>query len=295
MATIDRVITGDKSIRAFFARTTDMAETARQMHGLNPVACAALGRLLTCGSIMGLMMKSPDDLLTVKMDGDGPMGGLLVTAGADGHVKGYVYRNDFQGYARPDGKLDVGGALGNGTLTVMKDLGLKEPYHSTTPLLTGEIGDDMTYYFATSEQTPSAVGAGVLMDREDASVRVAGGFIVQLLPSADETVIARLEKNLAEIPSVTDLLAADAAGTETLMRRVLDGLMPEVMETVETVYRCDCDRERVERAVFSLSSTELQEMADAGEPITVNCHFCDKVYHFTPAELAAAATRQNKK
>lgn len=290
MGKVKRIIAADESIRGFFADTTDIAERARTIHGLNPVACAALGRLLSCGSMMGLMMKNEKDYLTVKIDGDGPMKGLLVTATASGDVKGYVYNNDFEPYARADGKLDVGGAVGNGTLTVIKDLGLKEPYNSTTPLPVGEIGEDLTYYFATSEQTPSSVGVGVLMDKETGAVDVAGGFIIQLMPDTEDEVIDRLEKNLGTLTAVTSLLKE--GGLQVLMDAVLDGFDVEVTDEVEVAYRCDCSKEKVYRAIYSVSKADLQEMVDDGETIEVKCHFCEKDYRFTPEELQGILDRR---
>ncbi len=280
---IVRATAADAQIRAFAAATRETVETARQAHNTSPVATAALGRLLTAGAMMGVMLKGEEDLLTLQVKGDGPLGGMTVTADARGHVKGYVNEPQVILPASPKGKLDVGRAVGQGTLSVIRDLGLKEPYVGQTTLQTGEIGDDLTYYFAASEQVPSSVGLGVLMEKNN-TVRCAGGFIVQLMPFASEEVISRLEKNLSNITSVTALL--DQGMTpEEMLGRVLDGFAPEVTDKTECGFFCNCSKKRVEKALISIGKKELEEMIRDGKPIEVNCHFCNKNYAFEVEEL----------
>ena len=280
---IVRATAADAQIRAFAAATRETVETARQAHNTSPVATAALGRLLTAGAMMGVMLKGEEDLLTLQVKGDRPLGGMTVTADARGHVKGYVNEPQVILPASPKGKLDVGRAVGQGTLSVIRDLGLKEPYVGQTTLQTGEIGDDLTYYFAASEQVPSSVGLGVLMEKNN-TVRCAGGFIVQLMPFASEEVISRLEKNLSNITSVTALL--DQGMTpEEMLGRVLDGFAPEVTDKTECGFFCNCSKKRVEKALISIGKKELEEMIRDGKPIEVNCHFCNKNYAFEVEEL----------
>lgn len=280
---IVRATAADAQIRAFAAATRETVETARQAHNTSPVATAALGRLLTAGAMMGVMLKGEEDLLTLQVKGDGPLGGMTVTADARGHVKGYVNEPQVILPASPKGKLDVGRAVGQGTLSVIRDLGLKEPYVGQTTLQTGEIGDDLTYYFAASEQVPSSVGLGVLMEKNN-TVRCAGGFIVQLMPFASEEVISRLEKNLSNITSVTALL--DQGMTpEEMLGRVLDGFAPEVTDKTECGFFCNCSKKRVEKALISIGKKELEEMIRDGKPIEVKCHFCNKNYAFEVEEL----------
>ena len=280
---IVRATAADAQIRAFAAATRETVETARQAPNTSPVATAALGRLLTAGAMMGVMLKGEEDLLTLQVKGDGPLGGMTVKADARGHVKGYVNEPQVILPASPKGKLDVGRAVGQGTLSVIRDLGLKEPYVGQTTLQTGEIGDDLTYYFAASEQVPSSVGLGVLMEKNN-TVRCAGGFIVQLMPFASEEVISRLEKNLSNITSVTALL--DQGMTpEEMLGRVLDGFAPEVTDKTECGFFCNCSKKRVEKALISIGKKELEEMIRDGKPIEVNCHFCNKNYAFEVEEL----------
>ncbi len=227
----DHIIRGTAAggqIRAFAASTRDLVEQARQNHNTSPVATAALGRLLTAGAMMGSMMKNEDDLLTLKIQGDGPIGGLTVTADNKGAVKGYVNNPMVVLPCNDKGKLDVGGALGVGVLSVVQDIGLKEPYVGQTILVTGEIAEDLTYYYATSEQTPSSVALGVLMNRDN-TVRQAGGFIIQLMPGAEESVIASLEARLGEISSVTSLLD-EGLTPEDILNRILGDMEPEITD-----------------------------------------------------------------
>ena len=278
-----RATAAQGQIRAFAATTRDLVEQARISHNTSPVATAALGRLLTAGVMMGCDMKGENDLLTLKIQGDGPIGGLTVTADSRGNVKGYAFNPMVMLPPNEKGKLDVGGALGLGVLSVIKDLGLKEPYVGQTELKTGEIGDDLTYYFASSEQVPSAVGLGVLMEKDN-TVRQAGGFIVQLMPNAEEEVIEKLEKNLAQITSVTELL--DQGYTpEMLLEKLLGDMDLEINEKVPTSFYCNCDKVRVGKVLISLGEKELQGMIDDGEPIELNCHFCNSNYNFSVDEL----------
>ena len=278
-----RATAANAQIRAFACTTKETVETARAAHNTSPVVTAALGRLLSAGAMMGSMLKGEDELITLQIKGDGPVGGLTVTADGNGHVKGYANVPDVILPANAQGKLDVGGALGLGVLSVIKDLGLKEPYVGQTELKTGEIGDDLTYYFASSEQVPSAVGLGVLMEKDN-TVRQAGGFIVQLMPNAEEEVIEKLEKNLAQITSVTELL--DQGYTpEMLLEKLLGDMDLEINEKVPTSFYCNCDKVRVGKVLISLGEKELQGMIDDGEPIELNCHFCNTNYTFSVDEL----------
>lgn len=280
---IVRATAANGQVRAFAATTKEMAETARKAHNTSPVVTAALGRLLTGGAMMGVMMKGDKDVLTLQIKCSGPIGGLTVTADSRGNVKGYVNQPQVILPANAQGKLDVGGALGLGVLSVIKDLGLKEPYVGQTELKTGEIGDDLTYYFASSEQVPSAVGLGVLMEKDN-TVRQAGGFIIQLMPFAEEEVIAQLEKNLAEVTSVTELL--DQGYTpEMLLEKLLGNMGLEINEKMETGFSCNCDKVRVGKVLISLGEKELQSMIDEGQDIELNCHFCNANYKFTVEEL----------
>jgi len=280
---IVRATAANAQIRAFAATTRDLVEVARKSHDTSPVATAALGRLLTGGAMMGVMMKGDKDVLTLQIKCSGPIGGLTVTADSRGNVKGYVNQPQVILPANAQGKLDVGGALGLGVLSVIKDLGLKEPYAGQTELKTGEIGDDLTYYFASSEQVPSAVGLGVLMEKDN-TVRQAGGFIIQLMPFAEEEVIAQLEKKLAEVTSVTELL--DQGYTpEMLLEKLLGNMGLEINEKIETGFSCNCDKVRVGKVLISLGEKELQSMIDEGQDIELNCHFCNTNYKFTVEEL----------
>lgn len=270
-------------IRAFAATTREMVDTARRAHNTSPVATAALGRLLTAGAMMGAMMKGEEDILTIKIEGNGPIEGLTVTADTKGNVKGYAFNPSVMLPPNKQGKLDVGGALGLGVLSVIKDIGLKEPYVGQTILVTGEIAEDLTYYFATSEQTPSSVALGVLMNRDN-TVCQAGGFILQMMPGADDAVIDRLEQKLKEITSITALL--DEGNTpEMILDHVLGEFGLEMNEKLPARFFCNCTKERVEKALISVGKKEIQEMINDGKPIEVNCHFCNKNYTFAVEEL----------
>lgn len=280
---IVRATAANAQIRAFAATTKEMVETARSTHDTSPVMTAALGRLLTAGAMMGSMLKGEKDILTLQIRGDGPAKGLTVTADSKANVKGYAIEPQVMLPPNALGKLDVGGALGAGFLSVIKDMGLKEPYVGQTELQTGEIAEDLTYYFATSEQVPSAVGLGVLMERDN-TVKQAGGFIIQLMPFAEEEVIEKLEKKLAEVTSVTKLLD-DGNTPEQILEILLGDLGVEITDTMPTRYYCNCDKERVEKAIVSIGKKEINEMIQDGKPIEVKCHFCNTAYQFTIEDL----------
>lgn len=279
---IVRATAANTQICAFAASTTNLVETARRNHFTSPVATAALGRLLTAGVMMGSMMKNPTDVLTLQVQCGGPIGGLTVTADSRGQVKGYVNNPDVM-LPPKNGKLDVGGALGPGFLNVIKDMGLKEPYSGQTMLQTGEIAEDLTYYFATSEQVPSSVGLGVLMEKDN-TVRCAGGFIVQVMPFVEDDVLDRLEANIQKIQSVTAML--DNGHTpEEMLNQVLEGLNVEITDTIPAEFYCNCSKERIEKAIISIGKKDIQSMIDDGEPIEVKCHFCNTAYQFGVDEL----------
>jgi len=280
----DRLIhglSGNKELRFVAAYTRDTVEEARRIHNTSPLCSAALGRLLTAGVMMGSMCKSEEDLITLKIDGDGPIRQITVSADPQANVKGLMYDPSVELPLKANGHLDVGGGIGSGMLTVMKDLGLKEPYTGQTPLTSGEIGDDLTYYFAVSEQTPSAVGVGVLVDT-DGSIKHAGGFIIQLMPFASEETISMLEKTLAGMSSVTDHFAAGET-PEELMRGLLGDI--EVEGELTPRYHCNCNRERVTKALISLGRDELDKMIAEGKPVTLHCDFCNKDYVFETDEI----------
>ncbi len=283
-------------VRFFAATTKELVEKARQIHDTSRVATAALGRLLTGGAMMGAMCKNDSDVLTLQIQCDGPIGGLVVTADAKANVKGYVQHPSIELPPKENGKLDVGGALGNGMLHVIKDIGLKEPYVGQTNLVTGEIAEDLTSYFAVSEQIPTAVCLGVLVDRDD-SVKQAGGFIVQMLPDEDKGVdmdalVDMLELRLAAFASITSLME-EGMVPETMMEALFQDYDMVIHDKIETQYACNCSKERVENAIASIGKKELQEMIDEGKPIEVNCHFCNTKYTFDVGELKAIIAYDN--
>lgn len=278
-----RAAAADAQVRAFAVTARDTVETARAAHDTSPVMTAALGRLLCAGAMMGSMMKGDADILTLQIRGDGPAGGLTVTADSKGRVKGYAVHPQVILPANSQGKLDVGGAIGAGTLQVIRDLGLKEPYVGQTDLQTGEIAEDLTWYFAASEQVPSSVGLGVLMEKNN-TVKQAGGFIVQLMPFAEETVIEKLEANLSRIHSVTKLLE-DGNSPEQILGILLEGMDMELLSTMPVEFFCNCSRDRVAKALYSIGKKEMDEMIADGEPIEVKCHFCNRAYQFSVEDL----------
>ncbi|HIW50419.1 MAG TPA: Hsp33 family molecular chaperone HslO [Candidatus Blautia intestinavium] len=280
---IVRATAAGSQIRAFAAVTRDVVETARKAHNTSPVATAALGRLLTAGAMMGVMMKGEKDILTLQVQGDGPLKGITVTADSRGRVKGYVGNPDVMLPPNARGKLDVAGAVGHGIINVIKDMGLKEPYSGQVALQTSEIAEDLTYYFAVSEQVPSAVGLGVLMNRDN-TVRQAGGFIIQVMPFAEESTIAKLEENVQKIQSVTALLE-EGHTAESLLEKVLEGFDIEITDQISTEFYCNCSKERVEKALISIGKKDLRELIQEGRPAELNCHFCNTNYVFSVEEL----------
>lgn len=280
---IVRAMAADNQLRAFAVYSKNLVEEARQRHNTSPVATAALGRLLSASAMMGIMMKGEDDLLTVKFEGDGPIGTVLVTADSKGNVKGYVDNPEVLLPPNSVGKLDVGGAVGRGLLTVIKDIGMKEPYNGSCEIVSGEIAEDLTYYFASSEQVPSAVALGVLMEHDN-TVKQAGGFIIQVMPFADDSVLDKLEKKLGEIPSVTTMLESGMT-PEDILEDILGEFGLEITEKTETAFSCNCSKERVEKALISIGKKELTSMIDDGKNIELKCHFCNQSYEFTVDEL----------
>lgn len=270
-------------VRLFVCSSKDLVEEARKIHNTTPVVTAALGRLLTAGAMMGSMLKGEKDLMTIQIKSSGPIGGLTVTATPEGMVKGYPLNAQVDLPLKENGKLDVGTAMGIGVMNVIKDMGLKEPYVGQTVLQTGEIGDDLTYYFATSEQVPSSVGVGVLIDR-DYTVKQAGGFIVQLMPFATDDVIAKLEENLGKIHSVTAMFE-EGLSVEEIVAKIFDGMDYAIADTTKIGYQCNCSKERVSKAIISIGKKDIKEMIDDNKPIEVNCHFCNTNYTFSVDEL----------
>lgn len=286
-------LAADGGIRAFAATTRNLVEEARGRHNTSPVATAALGRLLTAGAMMGSMMKGDQDVLTLKVDGDGPIGGILVTADSQGRVKGYVKEPNVLIHANSLGKLDVAGAVGAGTLTVIRDIGLKEPYSGQIQLVSGELAEDLTYYYAVSEQTPSSVGLGVLMNKEN-TVRQAGGFIIQLMPDAGDDVISQLEEKLAKVSSVTSMLDMGLS-PEDILQKLLGDMGLELMDQRDLAFYCNCSKERVRKAVSSVGMKALSEMIKDNKDIEIKCHFCNSKYTFTPLELKEMVAERVKR
>ena len=279
---IVRATAANDAIRAFAITSHDMVEEGRQRHNTSPVVTAALGRMLSAGSMMGVMLKGEDDLVTLQIQGSGPLKGVTVTANSKGEVKGFpnVAVVDLP---PKNGKLDVGGAIDLGIMRVIKDMGLKEPYVGTVELQTGEIAEDLTYYYAVSEQIPSSVGLGVLMNKDN-TVNCAGGFIIQLMPFTPEEVITQLEENLKTLPSVTDMLSSGKT-PEQMLETVLAGLDVTFMETYPVSYKCDCSRDRVIRSLASLGKEDMDDIISDGKPVEVRCQFCNEAYEFAIDEL----------
>ena len=280
-----RATAASAQIRAFAVTGRGLTEEARKAHNTSPIATAALGRTMCGALMMADMLKGDGDLLTLRINGDGPLGGIVVTADHFGGVKGYVYNPDVILPPNAAGHLNVGGAVGNGTLTVLRDLGLGgEPYVGTIALRTGEIAEDLTYYYAVSEQIPSSVGLGVLMNREDATVKQAGGFIVQLMPGAQEETIQALENNLTDLPAVTEMLNCGMS-PEDMLSRVLRGMDVTITEKMPVSFSCNCSAERCERGLLLLGEEELSSMLADGKPVSMRCQFCGKEYTFPTSKL----------
>lgn len=280
---IVRATAANHQLRVFAITSRDLVEEARKIHGTSPVATAALGRLLTAGSMMGCMMKGEKDVLTLQIQCGGPIGGITVTADSKANVKGYVKQPVVILPPNAKGKLDVSGALGPGFLNVIRDIGMKEPYNGQTHLVSGEIAEDLTYYYATSEQVPSSVGLGVLLDKDN-HVKQAGGFIIQVMPFAEDSVIDKVEASLKHVHSVTDL-QEQGMTPEDMIHHLMGDLDVEILDRMPTQYFCNCSKERVSKAVASIGRKDLQEMIEAEETIEVNCDFCGSHYYFTTEEL----------
>lgn len=278
-----RATAADGKIRAFAADTKDVVEEARQRHNLSPIASAALGRLMTATLMMGWDMKSQDDRITLQIQCDGPIKGLLATADNCGNVKGYVNNPDVMLPPNAAGKLDVGGALDLGVLSVIRDTGLKEPYVGQTILVTGEIAEDIAYYYATSEQVPSSVALGVLMNRDN-PVRQAGGFIIQLMPGADDELAEKLENRIKGLKSMTSMLD-EGMTPEDILKLILDGFGLEINDRADVRFYCNCDKDRVEKVLISVGRKNLEEMIDEGKPAELVCHFCGRKYEFSIDEM----------
>lgn len=288
-----RATAANAQIRAFAVESKVLVEKARASHNTSPVVTAALGRLLTAGTMMGVMLKGEKDVLTLQVNGSGPMQGMTVTADSKGRVKGYAKVPEVIIPANKKGKLDVASAVGIGVLTVIKDMGLKEPYAGQVALQTSEIAEDLTYYFATSEQVPSSVGLGVLMDKETNTVKQAGGFIIQLMPFADERVISKLEENLKSVTSVTSLFE-EGKGPEEILETLLKGFDIEITDKIPVEFYCNCDKKRVEKALISIGKKELEEMIREGKEVELNCHFCNSNYIFQVDELKEILKKARK-
>jgi molecular chaperone Hsp33 len=271
-------------VRAFAVTSAAVTETARKAHDLSPVASAALGRTLAAALMMGADMKNENDVLTIQFLGDGPIGGITATANSRGEVKGFVNNPSVILPPNEFGKLDVGGAVGRGSLQVLKDIGLKEPYAGQVDIQNGEIAQDLTYYFAVSEQVPSVVSLGVLTDRTDYSIRCAGGYIIQLMPGCPEDIIPQLEQACISAPPVTEMLK-DGMTPETILEKLLGPLDFRVMDRMPVSFRCDCSRQRVEKALIALGQKEIRSLIAEGNPVTLNCHFCNTDYTFSVDEL----------
>ena len=270
-------------VRAFACTTRAICEKAREIHNSSPVVTAALGRLLTAGAMMGSMLKGERDLLTLRIKGDGPVEGLLVTADSRVHVKGYAYRPQVLNPANEKGKLDVAGIIGSGTLTIISDIGLGEPYSGQVNLISGEIAEDLTYYYANSQQTPSAVGLGVLMSRNN-RVREAGGFILQLMPGCPDEMIEKLEARIAKMAPVTDLFREGRTPGD-LLGLLLEGEEIRFYEEKSCLFHCDCGREKMLKALAGLGKKDLEEILSEARPVEVVCQFCQEKHSFLPEDL----------
>lgn len=293
MGQLIRCLTDDGTVMAMVLDSTDIVARAEQIHKTSAVVTAALGRTLTTASMMGMMLKNRDDSVTLRIAGDGPIGTITAVSDSQGNVRGMVTHPIVEIPLKPNGKLDVSGAVGKGMLYVIRDLYLdgkaKEPYVGCTPLISGEIAEDITYYYATSEQTPTVCALGVLVN-PDLTVRAAGGLLIQLLPACPETVITRLEQNIANLEPMTTMLEKGLT-LRQICEKALDGFSFNVLDTAQPVYRCTCSRERIERALATLSEKELRELPNQDGTIEVTCSFCDQVYHYSAEELERLITK----
>ncbi len=280
---LTKAITKDGFLKISAVVSTETAEQARKFHNTSPVATAALGRLLSAGLLMGSELKEENSKLTLQMKGDGPLRNVLVAANSKGEVKGYVENPTVDIPLKPNGKLDVGGAIGKGTLCIIKDLCLKEPYIGQVAIQTGEIGDDLAYYFMQSEQVPSVVALGVLVDR-DYSVKCSGGFIIQVMPECDDETLTRLENSIGGLMSVTEMLTGGMDGTE-IIKYVMLGFDVDILESREVGYVCDCSRDRMERAIISLGKKEIEDIIKEQGEAEIVCSFCNTAYKFDSNDL----------
>ena len=278
-----RATAANDCIRAFAATTRDTVQKARELHNTTPVASAALGRLLTAGAMMGVMLKGDKDLITLQIKGDGPLEGEVVTADSKGRVKGYPFNPNVDIPPKSPTKLDVGGAVGKGFLTVIKDLGLKEPYVGKTELISGEIAEDIAYHYAKSEQIASAVALGVLVDT-DTSIKQAGGFIIQLMPGVTEEIISKLEMRINTIPYITELLSMGDT-PESILNLILGDMDLRIIDKLPCEYYCGCSRERVEKALLAIGKDDLKKILEEDKKAELSCHFCNKVYNFYENDL----------
>lgn len=284
MGKIVRYITEDGSAFVIAADTSDMVRKMEEIHKTSAVVTAALGRLLTASSMMGDMLKGEDDSITLRLNGNGPAGSLIAVSDSHGNARGYVQNTVVELPLNDKGKLDVKGAVGtNGYLYVLKDIGLKEPFVGTTEIVSGEIAEDITNYFAVSEQTPSVCALGVLVN-PDLTVNCAGGFIIQLLPGCPEEMISNIEKSLSDIPSITQMIS-DGMNTDDIAKRAMQGINIDKLDEYEISYKCNCSKDRVEKALISTGMESLKEMAESDEDTVVECHFCEKFYKFTPDDI----------
>lgn len=290
---IVRVTAAEGTVRAFASVSTELVEKARQIHGLSPIATSALGRTLTAAGMMSKMLKGDKDKLTIQIKGDGPLGGIVVASDSKANVRGYVHNPSVDLPLTERGKLDIRTAVGYGHINVIKDMGLKEPYVGFSDLVSGEIADDLTYYFATSEQVPSTVSLGVLVDAS--GVKCAGGFIIQLMPGTEEEVIEKLEERLIGFPPISKLLS-EGTTPEEILERLLDGMDPKVIEKVPCSFTCTCSRDRMERNLISIGKDDLLEILEDGKGAELHCHFCNTKYNFTHNDIEKLVMEiQNKK
>lgn len=286
MGKLVRAIAGDGSVICAAVDTTAMVAEAERIHKTSATVTAALGRLLTAGSVMGYMLKNTEDSVTLRLAGNGPVGAVIVVAEGTGNARGYVANPIVEIPLNKYGKLDVAGAVGTeGYLSIVKDVGLPEPQMSHSPIVSGEIAEDITYYYAMSEQVPTVCALGVLVN-PDLTVQCAGGYLVQLLPGADDSVITKIEQNINQMESITKMLAQGMTPQEIAFK-ALDGFAPEVLDETEVEYRCNCSKERVERVLLSIGKTELLRIAEEDEATELDCHFCDRKYCFTSSEIKA--------